>query len=745
MSTVPFQRRHGSNIGQPLTRREGQLKVTGTAMFAGDNHPHGMLHAVIVGSTVASGTLLSLDVDAAKKQRGVVEVMTVENRPPFAYDPAGPGSQAGSRTDALQTNVIKYANQPIAVIIAETLEAATEAGFHLAARYEVEAPLVTFSDSEKALQAADTVLIGPTRSLGDVEAGMASSAIRIEAVYDSPAQYHNPMEPHTIVAAWDGDSLVVDTGHQGPGDARADLAKIFGVGPEKIVVRSQFLGGGFGSKATLVGAQLLCVLAARMVHRPVKLALSRHQMFGPVGHRGKVRQTIRLGLNEAGHLLAVHHHTRTSTSVFDDFVETASNVSHSLYATPSILSEHECLRLNVGTPTWMRAPGEASGSAALEVAIDEAAFACNLDPLEFRLRNYADLEPISGRPFSSKALRECYSRGASIFGWERRVFEPRGTRDENGCLVGWGVGTATFPAYMSSGEARAVLRADGTCIVETSSADMGQGSFTALAQIAADSVGLPSDRLEFRTGNSDLPNSGGAGGSAHTAGAGAAIYSAGQDAISKLASLATNDERSILYGAGNEGVVAREGRLFHVDDAERSETYVQILDRAGVSQIEGFGRSGPDPKSRSEYAMHSHGAVFAEVRVDPELGQVRVSRVIGAFAVGRVINPRLVRSQLFGGMIWGLSYALHEGAVTDQRTGRITNSDFAGYHIPVNADVVSMDTILVHEEDPYVNPLGVKGVGEIGITGSVGAIANAVWHATGIRTRSYPIRLHDLI
>jgi xanthine dehydrogenase YagR molybdenum-binding subunit len=371
--------------------------------------------------------------------------------------------------------------------------------------------------------------------------------------------------------------------------------------------------------------------------------------------------------------------------------------------------------------------------------------ACGMDPLAFRLKNYAEVEPISGKPFSSKALRDCYARGAERFGWARRPLAPRQMRDEAGLLVGWGVGTATFPAMMFQAQARAVIRNDGTGVMEIGAHEMGQGAWTALAQIAADSLGLDIDQVDLRSGTSDLPDAGIAGGSSHTATAGMAIHSAGADVIARLADLATGDDRSPLFGAGNAGVIARDGRLFRRDDENRSESYADILVRAGLTEIEGRGKSAADPAAQSSYAMHAHGAVFAEVKVDPELGQIRTTRLVGAFAAGRVINPRLVRSQYYGGMIWGVSFALHEHAIMDPRSGRPMNPNLAEYHVPVNADVPSLEAILVEENDPYVNALGIKGVGEIGITGTAGAVANAVWHATGIRVRQFPITLDRLI
>ena len=382
---------------------------------------------------------------------------------------------------------------------------------------------------------------------------------------------------------------------------------------------------------------------------------------------------------------------------------------------------------------------------ALSSAIDEAAFACGMDPLDFRIRNYAEVEPISGKPFSSKALRQCYAKGAERFGWSRRPLAPRQMRDEAGMLVGWGVGTATFPALMFQAEARAVVRSDGSGVMEIGAHDMGQGAWTALAQIAADGLGLDLDQVEFRSGTSDLPDGGIAGGSSHTATAGMAIHNAGAAVIQKLADLATGDERSPLFGAGNAGVIARGGRLLRRDDETRGDSFADILGRAGLAEIEARGNGAADPAAQSDYAMHAHGAVFAEVKVDPELGQIRVTRLVGAFAAGRIINPRMVRSQLFGGMIWGLSFVLHEQAVTDHRSGRILNANLAEYHVPVNADVPSLDVLTIDEHDPHVNALGIKGVGEIGVTGSAGAVANAVWHATGVRVRRFPIRIDDLV
>jgi xanthine dehydrogenase YagR molybdenum-binding subunit len=742
LSRTPAHVRHGSNIGQSFTRREGMLKVTGAAKYAADQHPPGMLYAVLAVSSIARGRVAFLDVAAAKAHPGVVEVITSANRPPLAQDPDEKSDPFTFRLDLLQSDRVRYANQPIAIVIAETLEAATEGAAQLSPRYDIEPARVGLDAPESLVPSS----VGPGFPAqvhrGDVDAGLAAAASTIAETYETPAQYHNPMEPHAIVAAWDGDKLSIDTPSQGLAIAQGRLAGLFGISPDNIHIRSPFLGGGFGSKGLISGPQVLGVIAARVVGKPVKLVLRREQMYGPVGHRAPTRQTLRLGADQDGKLIAIDHHTKTMSSTFDDFFESASGASHTPYASAAIATSHEAVRADIGTPMFMRAPGEATGSIALECAIDQMAEACGMDPLVFRLKNYAEVEPISGKPFSSKALRECYRQGAERFGWERRPLAPRAMRDRDGLLIGWGVGTATFPALMFAGNAKAVLRSDGRGVMEIGAHDMGQGASTALAQIAADALALDMQELEFRSGTSDLPDAGIAGGSAHTATAGTAIHNAGAAVIARLAELATNDRRSPLFGAGNAGVIARAGRLFRRDDESRSENYADILGRAGLAQIEGHGTGAADPAAQSTYAMHAHGAVFAEVKVDPDLGQIRATRVVGAFAAGRIINPRMAESQLNGGMIWGVSFALYEQAIMDPRSGRAMNANLAEYHIPVNADVPSLETILVEERDPHVNALGIKGVGEIGITGTAGAVANAVWHATGVRVRKFPIT-HD--
>ncbi|MCS5601979.1 MAG: xanthine dehydrogenase family protein molybdopterin-binding subunit [Paracoccus sp.] len=743
--TMSRPMRFGSNSGQPLTRRDGLAKVTGTATFAADNHPRNLLYAVCLPATIARGRVAHLDVAAAEAHPGVSHVMTPQNRPPLQGDPSEKPTMFSFRIEVLQDDTVRYAGQPIAMVLGETIEAATEGARLLNPRYETMTPRIALDQNEP--EALEPGALGRPADVehGDMQTARNSAAQGIDVTYETAPQYHNAMETHAVVAQWDGDRLILDMPSQALVLSCAGYAHFFGIPAGNVTLRSPFLGGGFGSKAIPTGPQVLAILAARMTGRPVKLMLTRQQMFGPVGHRGATRQRLRLGTDDAAALSFIDHEGVSETSSFDDFLEPAANASQGLYAAQALRSTHRGVRLDVGTPSPMRAPGEASGSAALECAMDEMAEATGLDPLEFRLRNYAETEPGTGKPYSSKALRECYAEGARRFGWSRRPLAPRQMQDADGMLVGWGMGTALFPCPMFAADARATLRADGTALFETSAADMGQGAWTALAQIAADSLGLPIEKIEFRSGNSTLPDGGIAGGSGHTATAGSALDASGRDVIRQLGSMAAADPASPLHGADNATFQARDGRIEVEGDPARGEDLAAILHRAGLEQLEGQGSAFRKPEDAENRAMNAHGAVFAEVKIDPDLCQMRVTRLVGAFAAGRIINPRLAESQLMGGMIWGVSFALHEKAQHDPRTGRIMNADFAGYHIPVNADIRDLEVITIHEDDPYVNALGIKGVGEIGITGTVGAIANAIWHATGRRIRHFPIRIEDLL
>ena len=731
-------------MGKPIDRRDGPAKVTGRARYTGDFAPDRVLHAVLVPSTIARGRITGLDTRDAEAVPGVVLVMTHLNAPRLADSGMTKEGQSDFKLALLQDDAVRYARQPVGVVLGETLEAATWGAQLVRPDYQAEAPRMgldqpgEFSPEKAGQDEADA-------AKGDPDAALAAAATRAEPVYTTPHQTHNPMEPHATLARWDGDQLTLWTATQGLYPTRKKVAKLLGIPPEKMRVVCYFSGGGFGSKGPTWSHVVLAAMAAKMAGRPVKLVLERTQMFGPIGHRAPTQQTVRLGAGADGKLAALSHHTLAQTSSFDEFTESSSLVSRTLYATPALSSTHSLVRADVGTPSFMRAPGQASGNVVLESAMDEMAFALGLDPLEFRLRNYADAEPLSGKPFSSKSLRQCYAQGAARFGWAGRPLQPRQMQDKDGLLVGWGVGTATYPAHVRDAKARARILADGTAVVQSATHDMGQGTWTSMVPAAAGALGLPMERVRFELGDTRYPNGGQSGGSSTAASAGTAVHAACEAAVKALAALAFADPESPLYGASNAGVEARDGRLVRRDDPSRSALFQDILKRAGQPFVEAEGSQQQDEAAKKRYAMHAFGAVFAEVKVDPDLGQIRATRVVGAFAAGRLLNDKLARSQYLGGMVWGVSFALQEQTLMDRRSGRAVNNNLAEYHVPVNADLPQLEAILVPEEDPYVNPLGIKGIGEIGITGSAGAVANAVFHATGVRVRDFPITLDKLL
>jgi xanthine dehydrogenase YagR molybdenum-binding subunit len=742
--TVPGANPAADPIGQPVDRRDGPAKVTGQARYTADIAPERMLHAVLVTSTIAHGRIARMDTSAAEAVPGVVLVMTPQNAPRLPTSKDNKDGPVAFRLDLLQDDQVRYAFQPVGVVLGETLEAATYGAQLVKTDYEAEPPRLTLDAADaytpKKAGAGDEA----DAHKGDPDAAFAAAATRMEPVYTTPDQTHNPMEPHSTLAQWDGDTLTLWTATQGLYPTQQRVSTLLGMKPEKVRVICWFSGGGFGSKGPTWSHVLLAAMAAKAAGRPVKLTLQRTQMFGPLGHRAETQQTIRLGADTSGTLASLSHHTLTQTSSFDDFAEPSSVISRALYATPALSSTHSVVRGDVGTPSFMRAPGEASGSVTLESAMDEMAQALGLDPLEFRLRNYAEQEPLTGKPFSSKSLRQCYEQAAERFGWKGRPLQPRQMRDKDGQLVGWGMGTATYPTNVREAKAKARILADGTALVESATHDMGTGTWTSLAQAAADSLGLPLGLVRFELGDTNYPNGGISGGSSTAASVGTAIHGAAKAALGQLAEIAFADQASPLYGASNAGAEARDGRLVRRDDPSRGEAFGDILKRAGKPYVEAEG-SCSTPEAKKHYAMHAFGAVFAEVKVDPDLGQIRATRLVGAFAAGRMLNERLARSQYLGGMVWGVSFALYEHTLMDKRSGRPMNNNLAEYHVPVNVDVPSLDAILVPEEDTLVNPLGIKGIGEIGITGSAGAVANAVFHATGVRVRDLPITLDKVM
>jgi len=551
------------------------------------------------------------------------------------------------------------------------------------------------------------------------------------------------MEPHATVAAWDGDHLTLYDATQYISGVQKTVAKTFGIDTAQVQVISPYLGGGFGCKGSTWSHVVLAAMAARQAGRPVKLVLERPQMFGPVGGRPRTEQRLQAAAGADGKLSALRHDVIASTSFIEDWVESSALLTRMLYACPNQHTSHRLAPLNTGTPTFMRAPGEATGSFALEAALDELAYALKMDPIQLRLQSYAEADPDKDKPWSSKSLRECYRTGAERFGWARRSPEPRSMRAD-GKLLGMGMATATYPAMRQGASALARLLPDGTALVRSGSQDLGTGTYTVMTQVAADALGMAPDKVRFELGDTDFPEAPVSGGSQSVASVAPAVRAAATAARLKLIDMARADAGSPLYGAPLDDVTVENGWLSRRSDRSRREPMAAVIARHGGRPVEATMHAEPgDEKQR--YSMHSFGAVFAEVRVDPDLGEVRVQRVVANYGVGRLLNRKTGRSQLMGGIVWGIGLALMEQTEYDLRSGRPVNANLSEYHVPVNADVHDIEVIVVDEDDPHINSLGAKGIGEIGIVGVGAAIANAVWHATGKRVRDLPITLDKLL
>jgi xanthine dehydrogenase YagR molybdenum-binding subunit len=572
---------------------------------------------------------------------------------------------------------------------------------------------------------------------------MNEGAVRIDAVYTTPTQFHNPMEPHATMAHWDGPDLTLYDATQGVSGSRNAVAAVFGIAPENVRVISPFLGGGFGCKGSSWSHVSLCAMAAKQTGRPVRLALARPQMFGPVGSRPHTEQNLVIAARRDGTLTAVRHDTLAHTSTFEDWLEMSGLITRMMYAVPNCSTSHRVVPLNVGTPTFMRAPGETTGSFALESAMDELAWQLKMDPVALRLKNYAESEPQDGKPWSSNALRQCYETAAQRFNWSRRVPTPRAMRNGN-TLVGLGMASATYPANRSDASAVARILPDGTAMVASGTQDIGTGTYTVMTQVAADALGFPPERIHFALGDSTLPPAPVSGGSQSAASVSPAVHAAATAARDKLIALARADRGSPVYGLAVEDVTVQDGWVVSRSDTSRRDPAAAVIARAGGQPVEALVSAKPGAE-KQQYALHSFGAVFAEVHVDPDLGTIRVARIVGAYDVGRVLNEKTARSQLMGGMVWGVGTALHEEGLLDTRIGRIANNNLAEYHVPVNADIGELDVLFVGEPDLRFNPLGVRGIGEIGITGVPAAIANAVYHATGVRVRDLPVTLDKVM
>ncbi|MBC6460659.1 xanthine dehydrogenase family protein molybdopterin-binding subunit [Actinomadura sp. HBU206391] len=671
-----------------MSRVEARDKVTGRARYAYEYPLKNVAYAYLVQSTIARGQIRSIDAGDALAMPGVIAVLSSD-------DPPELGSVEDAELALLQTRDIAYRGQIVAVVVADTFEIARAAERAVRVEYDAEPHDVLLRPDHPGLYAPDTVnpALPTDTEQGDVTGGLADAAVIVDATYTTPTQHNNPMEPHAALAVWADGGLTLYDSSQGVSSERATIAKVLGLPPERVHVISRHVGGGFGSKAGARPHAVVAALAARATGRPVKIAITRQQMFEVTGYRTPTVQRLRLGADADGRLTAIAHDVVEQTSMISEFAEQTATPARTMYATPALRTTHRLIRLNLPTPSWMRAPGECPGMYALESAMDELAVAAGIDPIELRVMNEPLTEPETGLPFSSRNLIACLREGARRFGWERRDPEP-GIRLDGRWLVGTGVAASTFPARRMPSQATAKAE-NGDFIVRIAAADIGTGARTALTRIAAQTLGTSADRVRVEIGDTALPQASVAGGSMGTASWGSAVVKACE-------------------------AMLKDGTKGSADTTE-------------------------DVAADSGFARHAFGAQFAEVRVDVDTGEVRVPRLLGVFAAGRIIDETLARSQFIGGMTMGLGMALMEETVVDEEFGDFLNHDFAQYHVAAYADVQDIEAMWIDEEDPHLNPMGAKGIGEIGIVGTAAAVANAVYHATGRRIRDLPITPAKLV
>ncbi|HZE72645.1 MAG TPA: xanthine dehydrogenase family protein molybdopterin-binding subunit [Pyrinomonadaceae bacterium] len=757
MSNVPL-------IGKPVERVDGRLKVTGGARYAAEFKHTGMTYGALVMSTIANGRIKGIDSKDAERAPGVLAVITHLNAPRLRFPERRVGMDprlvddhvaplVGQSLPVLQGPTIYFNSQPVAVVVAETLEQAEYATTLVKVTYGEEKP-ITSVEAEMARAFPPQEGLGkdpqtgrqPDRAAdvvrGDPQA-LSKAEVVVDETYTIPIEHHNPMELLSTIAEWKGGKLTVHDKTQWVPNVQGYLAIVFGLPEEDVHVISPFVGGAFGSSLRPWSHPVVAAMAARVVKRPVKLVVTRKQMFSSHGHRPYTVQRVALGAGKDGRLTAIVHEGYAQTSLYEENTENLVNVGRMLYASPNCITKYRLVRGNVQTPLYMRAPGECSGVFALDSAMDELAYKLKIDPLELRIRNHADSDPYSGLPWSSKSLLECYKQGAEKFGWARRTIEPRSMRDGH-YLIGWGMSTGTYPTWRAPSSARARIFSDGTAVVQSSASDMGPGTWTTMKIIGAEALAMDLSQVRSELGDSTLPKAAVHGGSMTTASVGSAVYEAGLAARAKLLALVNTDSRSPLRGTSAEQVDFANGRIFLKTDPSRGETYSDILRRNRLESIEATVDSKPGAESE-KFSMHAFAAHFVEVRVDSELGVLRVSRTVSACGGGRIINEQTARSQISGAVVGGLGMALTEETVMDHRMGRIVNSSLAEYHVPVNADIPKIEAFFVQERDDKVNPLGAKGIGEVGYVGVASAVANAVFHATGKRVRKLPITLDKLL
>jgi len=727
------------HLGKETTRVDGIAKVTGKAKYTAEFQVPHVAYGFIVLSTVAKGRITAIDTRVAEQAAGVVRVFTHLNAGRLGKAPAADAPPQWSWP--LQSDRVFFNGQPIALVVAETYEQARHASRLVKVSYQREAHATDLEAVLDRAQPDPNTAKGAPR--GNPTAALQAAAIKIESEYRIPIEHHNPIEPHAAIAFWEGDQLTVFDKTQNVYGVQSHLAEGLGVPAENIRVVSPFVGGAFGSSLKPNFYPSLTAMAARELKRPVKVVLTRAQMFTAHGYRPQTIQKVALGADRNGKLQAVVQEAFHNTSSFESFSDNTTGFIKQVYACPNLHMPLKVAPTDLATPTWMRAPGAVSGMFALESAMDELAYALKIDPLQLRLINYAEVDPESGKPFSSKALRECYRLGAEKFGWKNRNPEPRSMRDGK-LLVGWGMASSVWGAMQMPASARVTYRADGTASVTSATSDIGPGTYTVMTMIAAEFLGLRLDQVKFELGDTRQPQAPAQGGSWTTSSVGSAVRGAALAITAKLLELANQDASSSLRGVAATDVEMLDGRLRAKGEPSRSIDIAEVMKRAGTSEITDVHNSTPSPE-RAKYASLAHGAQFVEVKVDPDLGTIRVTRVIEITACGKILNPLASHSQEIGGVVWGIGMALEEATEVDHRTGRIMNASLQHYHVPVNADIHSIETIFVEEDDTIVNPLGVKGMGELGMVGIPAAIANAVYHATGKRIRDLPITPEKLL
>lgn len=729
-------------VGKPTSRVDGRAKVTGVAKYAGEFAADRLVHGFVVEATIPRGRIARLDSSDALKVKGVVDVLTHAHRPPLADDDDAwkddVAPEKGSPFRPLYDDMIRFNGQPIALVVAEDWETAKFAATRVRVEYDQEA----FSTDLESERGKATKVDGPHEPRGDAAAALAMAAVRHQADYILPTEHHNPMELYASTVVWDGDGrLTVYDKTQGVQNVHNFLCSVFGKKPDDIRVVSPYVGGAFGSGLRPQHQVVLATLAALELKRPVRVVLTRRQMYG-LGYRPMTVERVALGASLDGTLSAVMHEAIAVTSRYEDFSRNDTGWAEQLYKSPNSRLSHELVHLDVSTPCDMRAPGAASGVCALECAMDEVAVALKLDPIELRLKSYSDRDQSEDLPYTSKQLRECYAQGAETFGWSRRNPAPRSMRDGKE-LIGWGMATGVWEALQMPVAVRIALTANGHAEISCAASDIGTGTYTIVAQVAADALGLPIENIDVKLADSTLPQAPVEGGSWMAASSAHAVLAAAEDIRQELAGLAKAMSGSPVGSVDARDLVLVDGTIASRGDKSRA---ISIADVMRYGQLERIEKQKLNQFAEDKsHARNTHSAVFAEVKVDEELGVVRVTRIVSAVAAGGILNTKTGRSQIMGGVVWGIGMALHEETVMDHRFGRIMNANIAEYHIPVNADVHDIEVIFVDEEDDRINRLGVKGLGEIGIVGVPAAIANAVYHATGKRIRRFPITLDKLL